>query len=267
MQEELSRYMDTLPRHPVFDNEYFKLLRVEKLTPKQYEVHRANFFYRTMATVMGIAHICSAAAQHHDQKTLILFAYILNEECGDGEQSRCHEQLMEQAHNLFGYQEYGSAALRVQDLESAMPESRNEDAFSLVTAETKAYREQLNVMMAKNYPTMLGVAYALETHASIMLSEFRNMFDKNRTQMTEVDYKRMVQIYFNCHLESGVEDRHASDARQCILSNCRDATSLADIIYGIEGTLEAQLNMWNGMYNRITQENIAATGHAHAVNA
>lgn len=78
MKKTLQNYMNNLEGNPVFNNDYFRLVNEKKLTPALYELHRANFFYRTMATVMGIAHICGAAAANHDQDTLILFAYILN---------------------------------------------------------------------------------------------------------------------------------------------------------------------------------------------
>lgn len=97
MQSQLLNYINTLECHPVFNNDYFKLLKQRKLTPQLYAMHRANYFFRTMATVVGIAHICANAASEHDQDTLILFSYILNEECGNGQKLHCHEILMEQA--------------------------------------------------------------------------------------------------------------------------------------------------------------------------
>lgn len=250
MKNELMRHMKEVENYPVFSNRYFELIRSIPLTPDLYALHRANFFFRTMATVIGIAHICAAAAQHHDQDTLILFSYILNEECGEVDKACCHERLMEQSHNLFGECEFDLMPLRVRELESGHDHVLNEAVASLVIEETHLYRRTIDELLRKNYPTMLGVAYALETHASIMLTQCREMFRLNRRQMDEKIFKRKVEVYFNCHLENGVEDRHASDAQQCILKNCMSASDLVDIRHGIDATLGVQLAMWNGMYRR-----------------
>lgn len=248
MQQQLLSHMDGLADHRVFSNDYFKLLQDTRLTPALFAVHRANFFYRTMATVIGIAHVCSHAAKEHDQDTLILFSYILNEECGDGNKSRCHELLMEHSHNLYGRCEFDLPALTVRDLEGRRDGTRDERAYALVIDETRAYRARINQLLGMNYRTMLGVAYALETHASVMLTHFRDAFGASRRRLEPHAYTRDVEIYFNCHLDSGVEDRHAADARQCVLNNCASAADLADIIDGIDRTLEVQHHMWDGMY-------------------
>lgn len=244
------QHMQAVAHHPVFDNDYFRLIRSTRFTPDLYAMHRANFFFRTMATVMGIAHICAAAAKHHDQDTLILFAYILNEECGEGDPNRCHELLMEQSHNLFGSSEFGLSPLHVRELEGGDQSVHDAISARLVIEETHTYRREINTLLSKNYATTLGVAYALETHASIMLTQCREMFRHNRRTMDTGSFERNVEVYFNCHLESGVEDRHASDAQQCILNNCISASTLTDIRHGIDATLEIQLAMWNGMYER-----------------
>jgi hypothetical protein len=253
MQQQLERKMNTLADHPVFSNDYFKLLKETKLTPALFSVHRANFFYRTMATVIGIAHICGHAAKEHDQDTLILFSYILNEECGDGKKSHCHELLMESSHNLYGQFEFDLPALKVRDLEGRRDGTCNNNALALVIEETKDYRAKVNQLLGMNYRIMLGVAYALETHASIMLSNFREAFGANRQNLDQKQYVHDVEIYFNCHLDSGVEDRHAADARQCVLNNCSSEADLAEIIYGIDQTLKIQHHMWDGMYRRAAQ--------------
>ena len=253
MQNQLSDYMNELDSHPVFNNDYFKFLGQHKLTPALYAAHRANFFFRTMATVIAIAHICANAATEHDQDTLILFSYILNEECGDGQKLRCHEQLMEQSHNRFAQFEFDLPPLLVKDLEGRSHGKRDDRAYALILDETKTYRTHIDALLGKNYRTMLGVAYALETHASIMLTNFRDMFGFNRHFMDEGEYKNKVEIYFNCHLDSGVEDRHAADARQCVLNNCNSANDLSDITFGIDQTLKIQEAMWKGMHRNAIQ--------------
>lgn len=246
-QVKLISYMDSIQNHPVFSNAYFTLLEKVKFTPTLYAYHRANFFFRTMATVMGIAYICAQAAANHDQDTLILFAYILNEECGEGDKFRCHELLMEQSHNKFGDVEFGLPPLKVKKSEES---KLNDDANSpqLVIQETKNYRDKISELLQRSYPTILGVAFALETHASHMLTHFRSAFALSRSKLNDSEYKHDVEIYFNCHLENGVEDRHAADAKQCIINNCTSIEVLNDIIFGVEETLKIQSKMWDGMY-------------------
>jgi hypothetical protein len=250
MRTKLLDYMNSLEAHPVFDNDYFRLVKESRMTPQLFAAHRANFFFRTMATVIGIAQVCASAASNHDQDTLVLFSYILNEECGDGQKSQCHELLMEQSHNLYGHFEFDLPPLTVRDLEGRRDGLRNEEAYGLVLDETKAYRTTINALLSRNYATMLGVAYALETHASVMLTCFREMFNLNRKHLGEDDFVRKVEVYFNCHLDSGVEDRHASDAQQCVLNNCTSEAALADIKHGIDATLAIQHAMWNGMHRQ-----------------
>ena len=267
MQNQLIDIMRNLDTHPVFQNDYFKFVKENQMTPELYAMHRANFFFRTMATVMGIAHVCAAAASHHDQDTLILFSFILNEECGDGKKSHCHERLMEDSHNLYGQLEFDLPGLSVKDLEGRADGSRDEEAHALVISETKDYRIKINALLTKNYPTMLGVAYALETHASVMLTCFREMFNLNRKHLDHDAFSRQVEIYFNCHLDSGVEDRHASDAQQCVLNNCTSQSSLEDIQYGIDNTLAIQHAMWNGMYRQAKHQQAKQYQARHCLNS
>lgn len=245
-QEQLSGYMDAIEGHPVFRNSYFEFVVTNCFTEKTYEMHRANFFYRTEATVKGIAHICAHAAANDDIDTLILYAYILNEECGNGSKSRCHQLLMERSHNIFGKMEYGLADLKVEHAREIENKPNG-----LIVDGTKHYRAKISSLLSQSYETMLGVAYALETHASHMLSRFRDAFRLSRNSLPENDFVKNVEIYFNCHIDNGVEDRHASDAKTCVLNNCVSKKALSEIQYGIKETLDAQKAMWDSMYARV----------------
>ncbi len=147
VQEKLYSYMDSIFDRPIFTNNYFQHLKQNGFTPATYELHRANFYFRTMATVMGIAHICSQAAFNHDKETLILFSYILNEECGNGEKSRCHELLMEQAHNAFGQQEFGVPPIKVIDVKDGRYGKTKNLLTNLIIQETEDYRKRVNELL------------------------------------------------------------------------------------------------------------------------
>lgn len=202
------------------------------------DFHRANFFHRTEGTVKGIAYVCAQAAARDDRDTLVLFSHILNEETGNGEAAHCHELLMENSHNLFGRTEFGLEPLLVR-------EARNSD---LVLPETVAYRERTLELLSSNYHRMLGVAMALESHADKMLQVCRTAFRNSRNELPAGEFVDSVEVYFSVHVgDEGVEERHAADAKKCVLNNCRTDADVAEIAYGATETLNIQLDMWNAM--------------------
>ncbi|MGW2525148.1 iron-containing redox enzyme family protein [Streptomyces sp. NPDC001617] len=243
LHDQVASLMDELERHDVYDNDYFKFLQDTQWNSRTYDLHRANFFHRTEGTVKGIAHVCAQAAAHDDRDTLTLFSFILNEETGSGEAARCHEVLMENAHNMLGEVEFGLPALRVK-------EARDSD---LVIPETVAYRERTRELVGGSYQRMLGVAMALESHADTMLQVCRTAFRNSNTGLPEAEFVDNVEIYFNVHVgDEGVEERHAADARKCVVNNCRTEADVAEIAYGATETLNIQLEMWNAMYKHVT---------------
>jgi Iron-containing redox enzyme len=241
LHDRVTSLMDDLERHPVYDNDYFKLLENSSWNSQTYDFHRANFFHRTEGTVKGIAHVCARAAANDDRDTLILFSYILNEETGNGKAAACHEVLMENAHNLHGQVEFGLPPLLVK-------EARNS---SLIIPETVAYRERTLELLSASYHRMLGVVMALESHADKMLQICRTAFRNSRNKLPQSEFVNKVEIYFNVHIANGVEERHAADAKQCVMNNCHTDADVAEIAYGATETLNIQLEMWNAMYKAI----------------
>ncbi|MFG3227719.1 iron-containing redox enzyme family protein [Kitasatospora sp. NPDC048194] len=238
MRDRVAALMNGLGDHPVYGNEYFRILRDDPWTGPVYDFHRANFFHRTEGTVKGIAYVCAQAAAHDDRDTLVLFSHILNEETGDGRAEHCHEVLMEQAHNHYGEVEFGLPALTVR-------ESRDSE---LLIPETVEYRDRTLELLTANYHRMLGVAMALQSHADPMLRTCRTAFRNARKNLPEKAFVDTVEVYFNVHVgDEGVEERHAADARQCVLNNCRTDADLAEVALGAERTLDVQLAMWSAM--------------------
>lgn len=237
-QTALDILLGELARHPVFINPYFDFLQNKRWSPDTYELHRANFFYRTELTVKAIAHVCSRAAAQEDQNTLILFSHVLNEECGNGNPLNCHAVLMEQAHNLFGQVEFALAPLLIK-------EAKN---HPLIIPETQQYREKLQQLITGSYKCMLGALVFLELHAEKMLQYCRTAFRASHRHMDAAEYRKKVEVYFNCHLDNGVEERHAQDARQCVLNNYHNNHDFAEIRYGAEEAAQSQLTMWNALY-------------------
>lgn len=243
LHDQVASLMDEVERHDVYSNDYFKSLQDTRWNRQTYDFHRANFFHRTEGTVKGIAHVCAQAAAHDDRDTLTLFSFILNEETGYGEAAKCHEVLMENAHNLLGEVEFGLPPLSVK-------EARVSD---LVIPETFAYRERTRELVRGSYQRMLGVAMALESHADIMLKVCRTAFRNSNTGLPKSEFVENVEIYFNVHVgDDGVEERHAADAKECVLNNCRTEADVAEIACGAIETLNIQLEMWNAMYKAVT---------------
>ncbi|QIV94660.1 hypothetical protein [Allofrancisella frigidaquae] len=179
VQNKLLTALSELENHKVFKCEYFDFFK-SNINKKIYELHRANFFFRTEATVKGIAYVVSQAALHDDMDTLIFFTYILNEECGEGDKNRCHEVLMETSHNKYGKYEFGLPSLFVND-------AKNNE---LIIDETHNYRREIINILSDSYHSMLGCVYALETHADFMLTNFRDAFRANRKKMDLINTKK-----------------------------------------------------------------------------
>lgn len=242
-QGDLSRLVEELENHRVYQNPYFELLRHSKWTKDTYELHRANFFYRTELTVKTIAHVCARSAEQEDQRTLILFSYILNEECGNGDLNLCHAVLMERAHNLFGQAVFGLDPLLVT-------ESKNSP---LIIEGTDRYRKRMSELCSSSYQRMLGVTMALESHAEKMLGHCRTAFRAYAERFERSVFVNQIEVYFNNHLNEGVEQRHADDARNCVIRNCRSPEDFAEIAYGAREALEVQLVMWQQLYNKTVE--------------
>jgi len=236
----LDALVSELDHHPVFSNDYFSLLQTTKWNASTYELHRANFFYRTDLTVKAIAQACSRAALQDDMDTLVLFSQILSEECGNGNVLRHHGLLMAQAHNIFGRVEFAVPQLPLKEAKM----------HPLIMEETQQYRDTMQELINGSYPCLLGTLMFLEKHAEIMLLAFRTAFRKNHQQMEVSEYQKKVEIYFNCHLDNGLEERHAEDARQCVLNNYHNNYDFSEIRYGAVEAADAQFNMWDALYKK-----------------
>ncbi|MGH9423370.1 MAG: iron-containing redox enzyme family protein [Thermoanaerobaculia bacterium] len=240
--QSLDGLCNEIESHPVFANPYFDSLQRSAWTRDTYDLHRANFFYRTELTVKTIAHVCARAADIDDMPTLILFTYILNEECGNGELKDCHAVLMEGAHNLFGRTAFDLEPLAVTAAGSS----------PLIAEGTNRYRKRLQELASGSYQCLLGVAMALESHASRMLTHCRTAFRAHAERFDRSQFVREVEVYFNVHLDRGVEERHAADATHCVRRNCRTEADLAEVRYGAQEMLNVQLDMWQDLHRRAT---------------
>jgi hypothetical protein len=237
---DLDALRQEIEHHPIYRNGYFGRLQRGNFSRATYALHRANFLYRTEFTVKAIAHVCARAAEQDDDHTLILFSHILNEECGDGDATQCHASLMENAHNAFGQVVFGLDPMRTS-------EARNS---ALIVAGTRSYRQRLQALSVGSYPRLLGMAMAMESHADKMLTHCRTAFRACAESFGGSEFVQKVEVYFNVHLDGGVEQRHADDAATCARRNCRSAADFAEIAYGARATLAIQLLMWDELLQK-----------------
>lgn len=156
---------------------------------------------------------------------------------------------MENAHNLHGKVEFDLPPLLVK-------EARNSN---LIIDETVTYRRRTLELLGGGYHRMLGVVMALESHAEKMLRICRTAFRASRNKLPQQEFVDKVEVYFNAHVGNGVEERHAADAKICVVNNCQTAADIAEIAYGARETLDIQLKMWNAMYRK-TRELTAGSG-------
>lgn len=238
---ELENFLVNMDEHEIFQNSYFKHLTSHSWTPETYSLFRDNFFYRTELTVKGIAQVCARSAFQNDMDTLVLFTHILSEETGMGDKAKCHEIFMENALNLFGEIEFNLPEMKVQQAKDS----------GLIIKETLEYRDTIQSLVTASYPRMLGAVMALENHADKMLTVFREAFRFNQKKLDKDAFVNKVEIYFNAHIENGVEDRHAQDAKACVHNNCKTQEDLDEIMFGANETLKAQLKMWNAMFQAV----------------
>jgi Iron-containing redox enzyme len=240
---DLDELKEEIEHHEVFRNAYFDQLQHSRFTRATYDLHRANFFYRTEFTVKAIAHVCASAADRDDEPTLILFSHILDEECGHGDPKRCHSVLMERAHNLFGGAVFGLDHLPVHA-------ARNS---ALIVDGTRRYRQRIQELSSASYPRLLGVAMAMESHAEKMLTHCRTAFRAHAGYFENSQFVGEVEVYFNVHLDEGVEERHAADAVRCVRGNCRTHEDFAEVVHGAREALKVQLTMWEELFKRRTE--------------
>ncbi len=253
LETGLDKVIKEIENHRVFDCDYFKRLNEMGWNRETYNLHRANFFYRTELTVKAIAHVCARAAIEDDVPTLTLFSYILNEECGNGKLENCHALLMDKSHNLFGQVAFGLTPIAVTAAKNS----------PLIIEGTRQYRQRMAELAGGSYQCLLGITMALETHAEKMLTHCRTAFRAHQEKFAERKvFVHDVEVYFNMHLNSGVEERHAADAKACVMRNCRSAEDLAEIARGARETLEIQLTMWKDMERwaaSLTESNLEET--------
>jgi len=203
----------------------------------QFSFYRANYFYRTYATIPSICILLKAAAEREDEHTLRSAGQNLQEELGLIEgNKKSHAELLRFSHNTHGERVFNLPSISLRD-------SLNSD-FILPT--TKTFKKvQHNLYTSRNYIEILAANYAQEAAAVEMLNNFLNAFFKPYSgfYQSKQEFLDIIE-YFTCHLD-GLEQRHAEDAKRNLFKQCKSTNDVRIAVLALKKMLSAQSNMWN----------------------
>lgn len=239
----LSALEESIRNHSAINHKLFSYIRdIPGLTPNQYSVYRANYFYRTLHTIPSIACLLASAALNCDFETLSFTGQNLYEETGCGKTARMHNVLLELSHNYHGKYIFGIKPLALNTVSSSLE----------VMDETKSFvKIERSLYQNENYAVILGAAYAHETAAVSMLTNFyEGIFDKYRGYYDNLEFYKIME-YFLIHI-TGIEQDHAYKSHLVVKSHAKkDKRALSDIICGAISFLDAQSKLWDGIYNQL----------------
>lgn len=212
-------------------------------TAAQFSLYRDNYFYRTYRTVPCIAKVVESASKAADYITLSSAASNLFEESGSGQAQKSHPELLLYSHNQHAervFQLPPTTLIASLDSSHILPEARE---FTNV---------QSSLYYSFNHIEVLGANYAQEEAATEMLTSFMSaFFEPYQSYYNNGDFKNLIE-YFICHID-GLEERHADDARNCLLQWCKTEKDLEIAINSINKILSAQSNLWLGLLQALIE--------------
>lgn len=225
--------------HPFFN--YIKACAKEGFTPKQYQIYRDNYLYRTMHTIPSIAYLTAAAALNGDIETLSLVGKNLFEECGSGDPKKAHSQLLNFSHNEHGKTVFNLNPIQMVDLQHQ----------PTITKETRQFvKQEKDLYQNKNYCIALGAAYAHETAANSMLTHFyESIFLSYKNHYNLQEFYHIAE-YFLIHI-SGLELVHADIAKYSAQKMDTSKENLKDLAEGCTVFLNSQANLWDGLLREL----------------
>lgn len=221
--------------------DFYHYLQTESstgFTARQFDIYRANFFYRTHTTALSIARALRAAELNADHLTADVLRTNLADEFGVGCGNVTHAQLLERSHIAHGQRVFG------------LPPTTFARACTsgMVLPEALTFRRvQRDLLTSSRYAVVLGATYAQEWAANAMLQAFySSFFMPYRDFYSDRDDWSQVAEYFEVHL-CGTELRHARDAHTAILRAGSNARETRGLIEGIRQFLDLQLHLWCGL--------------------
>ncbi len=225
--------------HPLFD--YIKECSKEGFTKKQYQIYRDNYLFRTMYTIPSIAYLAATAALHGDTDTLALVGKNLFEECGNGNPTKAHSHLL-----FFSHNQHGKTIFDLEPIQIF-----NVPFQSTIINEARLFiKQEKQLYQNKNYCIALGTAFAHETAAHPMLTNFYgSIFLPYMNYYTEEEYYNITE-YFLIHT-SGLELNHANNAKYSAEKMATNLDNLNLLGEGCALFLDSQSILWDGLYREL----------------
>jgi pyrroloquinoline quinone (PQQ) biosynthesis protein C len=238
IQEEFEKYES---RSAIFFD-YLKEQSKVGFTKEQFEVYRDNYFSRTYQTIICVAKVVISAALNEDYITLNSAGKNCFEETGSGIKGKTHPELLLYSHNKHAATVFGLGNISFTD---SLKSPNVLDATKTFT------KTQLSLYSSLNHIEVLAANYAQEEAATKMLRTFMTcFFEPYRHLYPESEYEDVTE-YFTCHL-NGLEERHADEAKFCLLQQCNTSNDEEMALASISKMLKAQSDMWVGLKKGFT---------------
>jgi hypothetical protein len=203
-------------------------------TRAQFLLYRDNYFFRTYRTVPCISQLAESASLNGDYFTLQRAASNLFEESGANVTGKSHPELLMFSHNTHAAKIFDIGKLNLIDSLSS----------THILPETRQFTQtQLALYHSLNHMEVLGANYAQEEAATDMLNLFLSaFFAPYQSFYEEKEYQTLIE-YFTCHVD-GLEERHADEAKECLLQWCKQKHDVQIAVAAVSRILEAQSNLW-----------------------
>ncbi|MCE3254726.1 MAG: hypothetical protein K0R25_220 [Rickettsiaceae bacterium] len=246
---------EAIKGHPFFN--YLEQKEEEGINSRQFEIFRANFFFRTNLTIVGLMKFALKAKHAEDLQTVSETMQNLGDETGHGNFMESHIKLLLDSYNQHGKRIFGlptiSSIKSVKHSENLVPE-----ALDYARSKKKAF--------SRSYPYLAGNIWAHELAADDMLKRFKNaFFTPYEGHYSPDEYESLIK-YFTLHsdeskADGNVEERHGQMAKDSAIRACKEnLKNLSKVRDGGLEFLEAQSKLWDGMKRKM--ENVQNEGIA-----
>lgn len=251
--KEFQTLKEVIYSHKALNHPFFSYLNDSErkgFSSLQFKVYWYNYLLRTSNTILSIANVVKAAAANSDMENLALAGKNLWEETGKGNEQDVHVNLLISAHNTHAYKIF-----QLEPVNLSMLENSDE-----ILPETFKFLEvQDNLYTNTSYNIVVGANYAQESAASGMLEHFYNSFFKKYVNHYP-DESNWLKIskYFDEHL-GGTEEQHAFNAEKIVAKRFNDKDNVPEILYGVTEFLNAQSQLWDGLFRKLKDLEINTT--------
>ncbi|HLD77197.1 MAG TPA: hypothetical protein VI861_03600 [Rickettsiales bacterium] len=256
-EEKAREILQEFKEHRANHHSFFDYLRDQSyigFNPRQLDIFRANFFFRTFKTIQSVANAMRAAAEAGDFSGVAGSAQNLSEEGGKGDPKKVHLKLLEDCFNEYCLKIFGLAPLLLKDCARS----------PLLTEEVIAFRKTQLQLFRSSYPTVVGDLLAHEGAADDMLGVFREtLFLPYKEYYDKESFKKLM-LYFDEHRDDekeggNVEEQH-EQAALAVATNviCLDPNkNFRLILTGGMKFLNAQANLWDSLLRefKLAKEN------------